>query len=67
MSLSKTFYPLLSTGSKQEASRHDRKIVDKDVKNQLKTKQINSIVLISSSHYIFLNPIVKCQSSDSSQ
>ena len=33
--LSKTLNPLLSTGSNQEMSKHDCKIVDWDVKNQL--------------------------------
>ena len=37
MSLSKTLYPLLSTGSTQEdPSQHNWKIVDWDVKNQNK-------------------------------
>ena len=37
MSLSKTLYPPLSTGSSQEdLSRHDLKIVNWDVKNQTK-------------------------------
>ena len=37
MFLSRTLYPLLSTGSTQEGlSRHDRKIVDWDIKNQNK-------------------------------
>ena len=37
MSLSKTLYPLLSTGSTQEdLSRHNWKTVDWDVKNQHK-------------------------------
>ena len=41
MSLSKTLYPLLSTGSaKEDLSRHDGKIVDWDVKNQ--NKQANT-------------------------
>ena len=35
MPLSKTLNPLLSTGSNQEMSKHDCKIVDWDVKNQL--------------------------------
>ena len=35
MSLSMTLYPLLSTGSAQvDPSRHNRKIVDWDIKNQ---------------------------------
>ena len=39
VSLSKTLYPLLSTGSTQDdLSRHDFKIVDWDVKNQTKQK-----------------------------
>ena len=39
VSLTKTLYPLLSTGStKEDPSRHDLKIVDWDVKNQNKTK-----------------------------
>ena len=44
MSLSKTLYPLLSTGSNQEdLSRHNRKIVDWDVKNKIKqTKQVSN-------------------------
>ena len=38
MSLSKTFYQLLKSGSTQEdPSQHDRKIVDWDVKNQNKS------------------------------
>ena len=38
MSLSKTLYPLLRTGSTKEDSktRHNLKIVDQDVKNQIK-------------------------------
>ena len=43
MSLSKTFYPLLSSRSTQETSQHDRKIVDWDVKHQ--HKQTNRSVL----------------------
>ena len=43
MFLSKTFYPLLSTGSNQEdrkASQHDRQIVDWDAKHQHKQIKI---------------------------
>ena len=37
MFLSKTLYPLLTTGStKEDPSRHHRKIVDLDVKHQNK-------------------------------
>ena len=44
VSLIKTLYPLLSTGSTQEdPSRHDGKIVDCDVKNQ--DKQIGTLIL----------------------
>ena len=42
MSLSKTFYPLLSTGSTQEnPSWHDWKNVDWDVKDQNKQKKLS--------------------------
>ena len=37
VSLSKTLYPLLSTGSTQGMSQHDGKIVDWDVKLQTKS------------------------------
>ena len=41
VSLIKTLYPLLSTGStKENPSRHVCKIVDRDVKNQTKNGQI---------------------------
>ena len=40
MSLSRTLYPLLSTGlTKEDPSRHNRKIVDWDVKNQHEQQQ----------------------------
>ena len=43
MSLRKTLYPLLSTSSTQEAlSRHYRKIVDWDVKNQHKQTYLST-------------------------
>ena len=38
VSLSNILYPLLSTGSTQEMSRHGLKIVDWDIKHQLKQK-----------------------------
>ena len=43
VSLSKTLYPLLSTGSTQEMSQHDWKIVEWDVKHQL--NRISSVWL----------------------
>ena len=47
VSLSKTHLSLLSTGSTQEdPSRHNSKIVDWDVKNQIKpTKQKSGLIL----------------------
>ena len=43
MSLSKTHLSMLSTGSTQEdPSRHNLKIVDRDIKNQI--KQTNTVV-----------------------
>ena len=48
MSLSKTLYPWLSTGSFQEdPSQHNCKIVDLDVKNQNKQKNLS----VHSFHY----------------
>ena len=45
MFLSKTLYPLLSTGSHlEDLSQHDRKNVDWAVKNQNKTKFTEDIV-----------------------
>ena len=45
MSLSKTLYPQLSTGStKEDPSKHDRKIVDWDIKNQIKQNNIQHCV-----------------------
>ena len=42
MFLSKTLYPLLGTGLTQEPSfRHDLKVVDWDVKNQIKQETDN--------------------------
>ena len=45
MSLSKTFYPLLSTigSAQEESSQHDLKIGDWDVKNQNKQTKANSM------------------------
>ena len=44
VSLSKTLYPLLSTGSTQkDLSRHNRKTVDWDLKNQNKDKGLIEI------------------------
>ena len=57
MSISKTLYPLLRTGSTQEdRSGHDRKIVDWDVKNQ--NKQCNLQVHSELAHSIRVTP--KC-------
>ena len=39
MSLCKTFYALFSTGSTQETSLHDWKILDWDVKYQLESSR----------------------------
>ena len=42
MSLSKTHYPLLRTGSaKEDPSRHNSKVVDWDVRNQNKQTHIS--------------------------
>ena len=46
MSFSKTLYPLLSTGSTQETSQHDRKFVDWDIKHQLKQTKLPRTVTI---------------------
>ena len=56
MPLSKALYALLSTGSTQEMSQHDHKIVDWDVKHQLKQKQIKtypSQLSLNNLHKIF--------------
>ena len=47
MSLSKTLTPLLSTVSNQESSKHDCKIVDWDVKNQLEQIKNNRILTMN--------------------
>ena len=47
VSLSKTLYSLLSTGSTLERSRHDWKIVDRDVKYQLKQNLIFPKIFLS--------------------
>ena len=53
MSLSKTLYPLLSTGVTQEdPSRNKCKNVELDVKNQIKCK-IRSIILLAPWKIIF--------------
>ena len=45
VSLSKTQLPVLSTGPTQEGpSRHNLKVVDWDVKNQIKQTNITSLI-----------------------
>ena len=44
MSLSMTLYPLPSTGSTQETSRHGREIVDWNVKHLKQTK--DSVIIL---------------------
>ena len=49
MTLSKTLYPLLSTGLTQEdPSQHDPKSVDWEVKNQIKQTFSSRYVIVSS-------------------
>ena len=62
VSLSKTLYPLLSTGSTHEdPSRHDRKIVDLDVKNQTKRTNLSSYCSTITPAIENLNTIAKCR------
>ena len=62
MFLSKTFYPLLSTGSTQEdrkSSRHDLKIVEWDVKHQQKQdSSLQAVFAHSPDSNVFILPLM---------
>ena len=60
--MSKTFYPLISTGSTQEdrkSSRHDIKIVEWDVKHQHKQNSpLQAVFANSPDSNVFILPLM---------